>query len=47
LGKFCADLNAQIRKLKGGGKLPLGVEGSIELDLAEKETAAGMRRRVT
>ena len=40
LGKFWTDLNAPIRKLKGGGKLPMGVEGSIELDLAEKEKAA-------
>jgi hypothetical protein len=36
LGKFWTDLSAPIRKLKGGGKLPLGVEGSIELDLAER-----------
>ena len=42
LGKFWTDLNAPIRKLKGGGKLPLGVEGSIELGLAEKEKAAGL-----
>jgi hypothetical protein len=40
LGKFWTDLNAPIRKLKGGGKLPLGIEGSLELDLAEKEKAA-------
>ena len=40
LSKFWADLNTPIRKLKGGGKLPIGIEGSIELDLAEKEKAA-------
>jgi hypothetical protein len=40
LGKFWQDLNTPIRKLKSGGKLPLGIEGSIELDLAEKEKAA-------
>jgi hypothetical protein len=40
MSKFWTDLNAPIRKLKGGGKLPLGVEGSIELDLAEKGKAA-------
>lgn len=40
LGKFWEDLNTPIRKLKGGGKLPLGIEGSLELDLAEKEKAA-------
>jgi len=28
---------------KGGGKLPLGVEGSIELDLAEKGEGGGPR----
>ena len=40
LSKFWADLHAPIRKLKGSGKLPLGVEGSIELDLADKEKSA-------
>ena len=40
LGKFWEDLNTPIRKLKGGGKLPLGLEGSLELDLADKEKAA-------
>jgi len=40
LGKFWEELNTPVRKLKGGGKLPLGVEGSLELDLAEKEKAA-------
>ena len=40
LGKFWEDLNTPIRKLKGGGKLPLGIEGSLELDLGEKEKAA-------
>ena len=29
LGKFWEDLNTPIRKLKGGGKLPLGLEGSL------------------
>ena len=40
LSKFWADLNTPVRKLKGGGKLPLGFEGSLELDLAEKEKVA-------
>lgn len=40
LGKFWENLNTPIRKLKGGGKLPLGLEGSLELDLADKEKAA-------
>ncbi len=40
LGKFWADLNTPVRKLKSGAKLPIGIEGSIELDLAEKEKAA-------
>ena len=40
LGKFWEDLNRPIRTLKGGGKLPLGIEGSLELDLVEKERAA-------
>ena len=40
LGKFWADLNTPVRKLKGSGKLPLGFEGSLELDLAEKEKVA-------
>ena len=40
MGKFWEDLNTPIRKLKGGGKLPLGIEGSLELDLADKEKAA-------
>jgi hypothetical protein len=40
LGKFWADLNTPIRKLKGSGKLPLGVEASLEVDLAEKEKYA-------
>ena len=39
-GKFWEDLNTPIRTLKGGGKLPLGVEASLELGLAEKEQAA-------
>ncbi len=40
LGKFWDDLNTPIRKLKGTGKLPLGVEAGLELDLADKEKAA-------
>lgn len=40
LGKFWEDLNTPIRKLKGGATLPLGIEGSLELDLADKEQAA-------
>ncbi len=40
LGKFWEDLNTPIRKLKGTGKLPLGVEAGVELDLADKEKAA-------
>jgi hypothetical protein len=40
LRKFWEDLNAPIRKLTGGGKLPLGIEGTVELELAEKEKIA-------
>ncbi len=40
LSKFWADLNTPIRNLKGGGKLPMGIEGSIEMDLAEQEKVA-------
>ena len=40
LGKFWQDLNTPIRTLKGGAKLPLGVEGTLELGLADKEKAA-------
>ena len=40
LSRFWAGLNTPIRKLTSGGKLPLGIEGSIELDLAEKEKVA-------
>lgn len=40
LGKFWESLTSPIRKIKGTGKLPLGIEGSVELDLAEKEKAA-------
>ena len=40
LGRFWEELNAPISKLKSGGKLPLGIEASLELDLAEKEKAA-------
>ena len=41
LKKFWQNLNTPIHKLKGGGKLPgLGLEASLELDLAAKEKAA-------
>jgi len=40
LARFWADLNTPIQKLKGSGKLPIGVEGSIEVDLADKEMSA-------
>ncbi len=40
LGRFWDDLNTPIRRLKGGGKLLLGVEASLEMDLADKEKAA-------
>lgn len=40
LGRFWEELNTPISKIKSGGKLPLGIEGSIELDLVEKEKAA-------
>ena len=40
LRKFWQDLNAPIRKLTGTGKLPMGIEGSVELELDEKEKIA-------
>jgi hypothetical protein len=42
LRKFWGELNTPIRKLTGGGKLPLGIEGSleVELDLKDKEKVA-------
>ncbi len=40
LGRFWEELNTPINKLKGGGKLPLGVDASFELDLEQKEKAA-------
>src|ERR1700722_12817724 len=40
LRKFWEDLNTPIKKLTGGGKLPLGIEGSLELDLSGKEKVA-------
>ena len=40
LRKFWEDLNTPIKKLTGGGKLPLGIEGSFELDLSGKEKVA-------
>jgi hypothetical protein len=40
LGKFWEGFKTPVSKIKGGGKLPLGVEGSIELDLAAKEKAS-------
>ena len=38
LAQFWDDLSTPIRKMKAGGKLPLGVEASVELDLADKES---------
>ena len=38
--KFWEGLSTPISRLKGGGKLPLGIEGSLELDLEAKEKAA-------
>jgi hypothetical protein len=40
VAKFWAGLKTPIRKLKAGTKLPLGVAGSIEMDLADKEKIA-------
>jgi hypothetical protein len=40
LERFWDELSTPVRKLKAGGKLPMGVEGSVELDLAEKEKLA-------
>lgn len=40
LRKFWHDLNAPITKLTGGGKLPFGIEGSVELELDAKEKIA-------
>lgn len=40
LAKFWEELNTPIGKLTGAGKLPLGFEGSVELDLSKKEKAA-------
>ena len=40
LRKFWHDLNSPIRKLSGTGKLPMGIEGSLELELDEKEKIA-------
>ncbi len=40
LGKFWEELNTPISNLKGAGKLPLGIEGSVELDLSKKEKTA-------
>ncbi len=42
LRKFWGDLNAPIRKLTAGGKLPLGIEASleVELDIEDKEKMA-------
>jgi hypothetical protein len=37
LRKFWEDLNTPIRKLAGGGKLPLGVEGSLEVELEPED----------
>jgi hypothetical protein len=40
LRKFWEDLNAPIAKLTGGAKLPLGIEGTVEVELADKEKLA-------
>lgn len=40
LARFWSDLGTPISKLKGGAKLAAGVEGSFELDLADKEKLA-------
>jgi hypothetical protein len=40
LDKFWEDLSRPISKLKGGGKLPLGIEAALEVSLAEKEKLA-------
>ena len=42
LRRFWKDLNTPIRKLTGGGKLPLGIEGSleVEIDPGEREKMA-------
>ena len=40
LRKFWEDLNSPIQKLTGGGKLPLGIEGSVEVELADREKVA-------
>ncbi len=41
VAKFWQSLNAPVKKLKGGGKVaPLGLEGSLEIDLADKEKLA-------
>jgi hypothetical protein len=37
LRKFWDDLNTPIRRLAGSGKLPLGVEGSVEVELDIKD----------
>lgn len=40
LARFWEELSTPVRKMKAGGKLPMGVEGTVELDLAEKEKLA-------
>lgn len=40
LSRFWAALRAPISMLKSSGKLPLGIEGSLELDLSDKERVA-------
>ena len=44
-GRFWDDLNTPICKLKGVGKLQLGLEASLEIDLADKEISAVRRSR--
>ena len=40
LGRFWEELNTPIRKLKAGARLPLGIDGGFDLDLADKEKSA-------
>jgi len=40
LGRFWDELNTPIEKVKGAAKLPLGLETSVEMDLAQREKAA-------
>jgi hypothetical protein len=40
LARFWAELSTPVRKIKAGGKLPTGLEGSVEMDLSEREKLA-------